>query len=299
MKKFSIKVNEELSLKGIEYLVEEEKAHLLVFTGMDEYSLRYEYFANELNKDNISVSILDHFGQGENVTEPSQLQIVPKGSWDLEIKALYLKINEMKKKGIPVYLMGHSMGSFSVQSFILKHPHFVDGVIIMGTNGPNNKIAAELGSFLSNFCAHGKRWDKQSSLLEYLALSPFKNAIKNRNTDLDWLSYNTDNIHKYIKDDYCGAPNTNGFYFEMMHGLASLYKKKNLMNLSKDERILIVSGIDDPVGANSKGPKALSDMYKKYGINDVNIILYDHMRHEILNEDEKEKVVDDIKKFIK
>ena len=70
------------------------------------------------------------------------------------------------------------------------------------------------------------------------------------------------------------------------------------MNVSNDEHILIVSGSEDPVGKNKKGVVNLFNMYQKLGVLDVDIILYDHARHEILNEDIKEKVVSDILAFI-
>jgi alpha-beta hydrolase superfamily lysophospholipase len=78
----------------------------------------------------------------------------------------------------------------------------------------------------------------------------------------------------------------------------TLYKKKNLANISKKEHILIVAGEEDPVGANGKGPRSLRDMYLKLGVKDVSLILYPHMRHEILNEVEREKVYQDILNFL-
>ena len=298
MNKFEVLIGDK-TLKGIEFNVNSPKANLLVFTGMDEHSSRYTPFALELNKSNINVSILDHFGQGENVADLSKLQRVPHNSWNLEIDALYKKINDLKYNGRPTYLMGHSMGSFSVQSYIERYPKSVSGVIIMGTNGDNNKFMINIGYLLAKICSRGKRWDKQAKLMEKATLGPFVKGVKKRETDLDWLSYNKDNVKNYMEDPLSGAPNTNGFYYEMMYGLSSLYKKKNLMNISKDENILIVAGEDDPVGSFSKGPISLSMLYKKLGVKNVNVIIYKNMRHEILNEKQNQQVVDDILEFIK
>lgn len=299
MNKFSVKLTNGYDIKGIEFKTNNPRANLLVFTGMDEHSLRYKDFALKLNNAGISVSILDHFGQGENVKETSELERVPHGSWDGELEGLKSKIDELKKENIPVYLMGHSMGSFSTQCFIQRYSKSVDGVIIMGTNGNNNKTMVKLGFLIAKICARGNKWDKQANLMEKLTLGPFTKAIKKRKTDIDWLSYNEENVKTYLNDSYCGAPNSNGFLYEMMYGLSSLYKKKNLKRLSKDEKILIVAGEDDPVGAFSKGPIALSKLYKKYGIKDVTTIIYKKMRHEILNETNNSQVIKDIVEFIK
>ena len=56
---------------------------------------------------------------------------------------------------------------------------------------------------------------------------------------------------------------------------------------------------EDPVGANGKGPTKRAQLYKKLGVKDVELKLYDHMRHEILNEDDKQTVYNDILNFIK
>ena len=299
MNKFSVILSNGSEIKGIEFKVSNPRAKLLIITGMDEHSSRYKDFAMKLNDNNISVSIMDHFGQGENISSFGELQRVNKGSWDLEIEGLKLKIDELKKDNIPVYLMGHSMGSFSTQCFIERYPKYVSGVIIMGSNGDNNKLMISLGRVLSKICSSGKRWDKQANLMEKATLGPFVKAVKKRKTDLDWLSYNETNVQNYLNDPYSGAPNTNGFLYEMMYGLSTLYKKKNLKNLSSEEKILIVSGEDDPVGAFSNGPISLSKLYKKYGIKDVKIIIYKRMRHEILNEKNNQQVIQDILEFIR
>lgn len=299
MNKFSVVLSNGKEIKGIEFKASNPRANLLIITGMDEHSSRYKDFALSLNDENISVSILDHFGQGENISDISEIEKVPHGSWDMEIEGLKLKIDELKKNNIPVFLMGHSMGSFSTQCFIQRYPKYVNGVIIMGSNGDNNKLMIKLGRVLSKICARGKRWDKQAKLMEKATLGPFVKAVKNRKTDLDWLSYNEENVKNYLNDPLSGAPNTNGFLYEMMYGLSTLYVKKNLLRLSPEEKILIVSGEDDPVGANSKGPISLSKLYKKYGVKDVKIIIYRKMRHEILNENNSEQVIKDILEFIR
>ena len=62
--------------------------------------------------------------------------------------------------------------------------------------------------------------------------------------------------------------------------------------------ILIVSGAEDPIGGYSKRVMKLDKMYKKLGLNDVNTIIYPNMRHEILNEINKEVVYNDILNFL-
>ena len=78
----------------------------------------------------------------------------------------------------------------------------------------------------------------------------------------------------------------------------TLYKKKNLANISKETPIAIMAGEEDPVGVNGKGPRDLAKLYTKLGVKDVTLKLYPKMRHEIHNEIGKEQVWSDLKDFL-
>ena len=62
--------------------------------------------------------------------------------------------------------------------------------------------------------------------------------------------------------------------------------------------ILFIAGEDDPVIiSKDKFKKAVAFM-KDLGYQNVNSILYPKLRHEILNEKEKQQVFDDVLEFI-
>jgi alpha-beta hydrolase superfamily lysophospholipase len=296
---FKVQVDENHVMKGNDYLVENPVANLLIITGMNEHSSRYEAFAYDLNREGISVSVLDHFGQGENAISVQRQEEWPVDGWKLLQKGLNLKVEELRKQGKPVYLMGHSMGSFATQNYLENFPGTVDKAIIMGTNGKNGKASFSMGKIMANLTATKKNWNKEAKLMEKASLGPYAKAVKNRKTDLDWLSYNEENVKKYIADPYCGHSNTHGFFVGMMYGLNELFKSKNLKRINLDTPVLIVAGAEDPVGANGKGPTSLYNVYKKLGVKDVTLKLYPKMRHEILNEVERDKPVADIIEFLK
>lgn len=300
MSVFTVKINDELELRGNDYSIENPIGILVAITGMNEHSERYEEFARYLNTRGLSVYMMDHFGQGTNVDHPDKQEIWPRGEgvFDLEVLALSKKVEEVKKYGVPVYLMGHSMGSFSTQRYLQNHSGTVSKAVIMGSNGRNNKLAIAAGAMLTSLLATDKNWDERAPMLENLILGPFIKSVKDRTSDNEWISYNKENVKKYDEDPFCGHYNTYGFFYGMMHGFNELYKKDNLAKVDKSTKILIVAGQDDPVGANGKGPKELEKMYKELGLKEVDLILYQNMRHEILNEVGKEKVMEDIADFL-
>lgn len=293
MSVFTVKINEKHSLKGNDYVIENPKALLLVFTGMQEYSSRYATFAKELNEKGYSVYVLDHFGQGENAEKIEHQQRWPKDAWKMELVALNNKVKELREKNLPVYIMGHSMGSFYMQSYLEHYPNTVDKMIIMSSNGPGQPYG--LAKFLSHVTTTKGNWDKPSKFINSLTVGGYK--VKGQKTKLDWLSYNEENVKKYMDDPYCGHPNTCGFYHEFLKGMATLYKKDNLNKISKDEHLLLLVGSEDPVGGKKGGTK-LYQMYKDLGVKDVTLKIYPEMRHEILNELKRDDVVNDIVEFL-
>lgn len=293
---FEVEINKMYSLKGNDYTIPNPKALLLVSTGMDEHSSRYQRFAVDMNKLGYSVYVLDYFGQGENAKSVEEQEIWPVDAWNLELRALKKKVDELRTLKKPVYMMGHSMGSFFMQSYLEHYPNTVDKIIIMGSNGPGMPTAMALA--LAKMTTRRSNREKPAKLLQNMSLGAYKKAIKNRKTDKDWLSYDEENVKRYIADPYCGHVNTRGFYLEFFTGMQSLYTSANKKAISVNEHILIVSGQDDPVGNCSKGVMKLYRMYQKLGIKDVRITLYPGMRHEILNEKERNVVISDLDRFL-
>ena len=77
-----------------------------------------------------------------------------------------------------------------------------------------------------------------------------------------------------------------------------LGKARRTRRLPLSSKILIISGEEDPVGRFGKGPRELLWMYKKLGVTNAKLKMFDHMRHEIHNENGKEEVWYLISKFL-
>lgn len=294
---FEVKINEQYSLKGRSFEVESPRAFVVGITGMQEYAGRYAPFAAALNEQGYSVFMFDHFGQGENAESVERQQIWPKYAWDMTIKALHRKVTECSFGGIPVYLFAHSMGSFVLQAYLEHYPETADKFVIMGTNGPARGTYA-LANLLAMLTTNPHNRDKKSKFIHKMAMGGYLKKVVNPKTPVDWLSYDEDNVKAYLADPYCGHPNTCGMYREFMRGLNELYSKSRLRRISERESILIVAGVDDPVGNYGKGPKALGAMYRRLGVRDVRVKLYPDMRHEILHESGNEHVVEDIINYL-
>ena len=286
-------------LFGFAWECEKPEGVVVIATGMEETSYRYDDFAKFLNKNGYNVYCVDHYGQGESVTEISQLGIVPRSFFSKCVRVLDDVAKKYAIKDKPLIIFGHSMGSFMVQDYIQRYNKRPTKAIIMGTNGPNAKVLFAMGYPLARLVAKLRGENRQAKFLANMAVGAYAKSVKNRKTDCDWLSYNEENVNRYLEDPKCGHPSSNGFYRELLKGNHRLYRKKFLAKINKNLPILVTSGKDDPVGAFGKGPTALVKLYHKLGIKNAELKIYENMRHEILNETDNQKVYNDILEFIK
>lgn len=297
MEAFNVKVGNWVQ-KGNCWKAEPATSNLVFMTGMQEHSERYDHLARYLNDFGISVYVLDAVGQGLNAPRPEDQQKWFKGAFDTNVSAAHQKVMELKEETkLPTFIMGHSMGSFMTQRYLELFPDSADKVVIWSSNGPR-RMKMACAYMLASILTNKRNWDKPSKFISNASFGPYARTVKNRKTDVDWLSYDEENVKDYIADPYCGAENTHGFWKEFLRGMNELYKKKNLKKVSKNEKILIVAGEEDPVGEMGKGPRRLKEMYEKLGVSNVTIFMFPHMRHEIHNETEKHLVYKVLSDFL-
>lgn len=287
--------HEQDSLNGLKWLEKGSKANIIIMEGMEEHCSRYDAFAKHLNEKGFDVYALDTFGQGLNVHENlDNIGMWPENGFIRQVNAVADLVKQLKKDK-PTYIFSHSMGSFMGQRFLEVYPGLVDKIVLCGSGSKNPVLG--MGHFLARITTSKKNKDNKSKLMNKMMFGSFNKKIKNPRTGYDWLSYNEENVDKYIKDPLCGFGPRKGFCLEFIKGMLPIHKAKSLKQLNPDTKIFIISGEEDPVTNYGKSVAILEKMYHKYGVKSVQTKVYTHMRHEILNELEKEKVFEDISKF--
>ena len=270
------------------------KAVILLAHGMAEHSLRYDRFGKYLNENQISLYCHDQRGHGETGTK--ELGHLRKGiDWNLMINDLFTIKKKLidKETECPVFLMGHSMGSFLVRRTVQLRPNMFDGLILSGTGdgqGISGKAAvklAEAGCVLSG-------QERRAVQLQNIIFGGFNKSIEKPRTKFDWLSRDIDEVKKYMDDPLCGFICTNGFYYEMLEGTQLANDEKNIALMKKDMPVYIFSGDQDPVGGLGKGVRHVYEMFKEAGMQDVTLQLYPGGRHEMLNEINREDVMEEL-----
>ena len=285
------------SIHAVEWLPEGEPIGVYqIAHGVAEYALRYEPFAEYLNSKGFVVVANDHIGHGLSVAEgAAPLYFGEKDGWTHVVDDMFELRKQTGKKypGIPYILMGHSMGSFLARTYLIRYPGSVTAAIIMGTGQQPGYMVAG-GRLAAKVIGKKSGYDKFNETVDGLAFGAYNKPFEPKRTNYDWLSANEENVDKYIADPLCGGGATTGLFLEMLGGIGFIGKPSNLAKMDKNTPILFISGEMDPVGDLGKGVKKTYESFQKAGVKDVTLKLYPGLRHEILNEKEKDQVYADI-----
>ena len=289
MEKIDIVASDGLTLKAFYSKATSPKAVVVIVHGMAEHKERYIPLIEKLTENNYSVVIADLRGHGESINDEYQLGRI--GSVDMMIEDIDLVVEYAKKHNpsTPIYMLGHSMGSLLTRMYIRKHSDKLTKLIISGT--VSYKTGCIIAVALAKMKSRGKGKYKYSNLL-------FKFSNNNSsNPDLSWLSYNKENVENYTNDPLCGFRFTNYsnyVLFKMTHNLHK-HNRKNIVN--SNLKIMSISGADDRTTSGTKGVRDSVKHLLLDGFDKLSYKEYPNMKHEILMEDEKDKVIADIIKF--
>ncbi len=292
------------TLHGMEWVPEGRDivGVLQIAHGVAEHIARYDHFARFLNEQGVAVVGNDHLGHGKSIAPgATPIYFGDGNTWDTVVDDLYTLHLRIKDKfpGVPLFLMGHSMGSFLARTYLIRYPGTVRAAIIMGTGWqPEAMITG--GLLVAKTVASRSGETSTSDFVNNLAFGAYNKAFAPNRTAVDWLSVDADNVDRYVADPLSGQPATVGLFREMLTGIRFNQRADNLRKMDKDMPILIISGEKDPVGDMMKGVVRTRDAFRGAGMKDVTLISYAGLRHEILNEKAQQQTVyDDIWGWLK
>ncbi|MBR3158718.1 MAG: alpha/beta fold hydrolase [Atopobiaceae bacterium] len=287
-------------LRGIIWWPSEGTEHrgvIQLVHGMAEHIMRYDDFARFLADHGFVVCGHDHVGHGESVSSPTEWGCLPlRGGRDVlvgDVGRMRTFIRERVDSSLPHFLFGHSMGSFVVRAYISEHGEGLAGAIICGT-GHIAPAMSTGGTALARIISRARGESYVSKMLGDLSVGAYAKAIKDARTPLDWLSYNEANVDAYIADEACGFPFSAGGNATLTALTGEVCSPKCCQRVPHELPLLYIAGDGDPVGDMGKGVRTAAQMARDAGSVDVVCTIYEHMRHEILNEVDHQRVYDDV-----
>jgi alpha-beta hydrolase superfamily lysophospholipase len=246
------------------------RAVVQVAHGMGEHIGRYADTVDVLVAAGLTVYANDHRGHG--LSAHSQLGEFGRGGFELLVQDMF-RLSEIAREDnpdLPLLILGHDMGSFAAQRYIIDHSHEIDGLILSGS-GTLEGLA-------------------RVTLPETAGSNLLNAAFEPARTPFDWLCRDQAIVDAFMADPLC---------FEKLHpdslvsflGTAPrLSDPFALRKIRDDLPIYLFSGSEDPVGQQLRGLHILIGRYRDAGLRDIAFDFYPGGRHEMLNEINRRQV---------
>lgn len=269
------------------------KAAVQIAHGLAEHCARYARLAEALCGAGYAVYANDHRGHGLTAKTAADLGFSgASGGWSACIADLR-QLNAIiasEHPGTPLFLMGHSLGSFMAQQFIGHYGWTLAGAVLSATSGKPPAIAA-LGAMITRLERRRLGPRGRSALLNAMLFGQFNKPFAPARTAFDWLSRDTAEVCKYVADPLCGFIPAVQLFIDMLDGVKQASSVSCQAGIPKSLPIYIFNGSADPVAANVG---QLLAAYGAVGLRNVTHKVYPGARHECLNETNRDEVTRDL-----
>jgi len=277
----------------------EVKAVLIAVHGMSEHMLRYCEMAEYLTAKQIVFAGVDLLGHGKSAPDEKSLgYFCERDAATVAVRDVHRlkKTVQDKYPGVPVFLFGHSMGSYIARNYIERYGTGINGVIIQG-GGENSALKLAFGKGFLNVVGLFKGEYFRSRICTAMTLGSYITSVKGDSPNA-WIAKRKEVVKKYDEDPLSGFIFTVNGYKTLLEFCTRSRDKKLLGSIPKSLPMLIVSGEEDPVGEYGKGVDRVCRLYKELGMNDVEMKLIPNARHEIHNEEMRFEIFDMYVDFI-
>ena len=266
-------------------------ALLMIAHGMAEHAGRYAQLAAKLNAAGYGVYALDQRGHGRSAERGVLGHYADTDGWNKVVGDLDTLNRHIRQQHphTPLFLLGHSMGSYIGMAYLIRHSRDVQGAILSGSNYQPLALY-KAASLICRF----ERWrlgpTGRSRLIDQLSFGSFNKAFKPNRTDFDWLSRDPAEVDRYVTDPLCGFVCTTQLWCDLMQGFQQITPLRNLAHINADLPLLVIGGGNDPV-SQGKRLNDLANALRRAGNRQVEVKIYPQARHELLNESNRDEVI--------
>lgn len=247
----------------------EPRAVVVIAHGAGEHSGRYSHVAKRFTSDGFAVHALDHRGHGRSEGRRAYVDRVANAVEDLDQLVVAARGHH---PGVPLFLLGHSMGGLLALAYTLRHEERLDGLLLSAP-------LAALEAASPVLRAAGR------------VLSAVVPTLGIFDVDPGRVSRDPEVVRAYVEDQLVHhrklPARSIGEFAAAVDRFPSQVPQLSLP-------LLVMHGTGDRIV-----PLAASLMVNDgAGSEDKQLELYDGLYHEILNEPEQDQVMDDIVAWI-
>ena len=263
--------------------------------GLAEHAARYAGFADFLAIHGFYTYAHDHRGHGFTTAPDAPLGRFAEADGAAKVVADVATVHDLiasEHSGLPVIVLGHSMGGLIALNFVLRHSARVHAAAIWNANftaGLSGRAALAILAW-EKFRLGS---DVPSRLLPKLAFRAWGNSIPGRRTPFDWLSRDPAEVEKYITDPLCGWDASVSLWRDLFGLIFAGADDANFANVRRNLPVNLVGGEKDPATDGGKAVEHLAGRMRRMGFSNLVSTIYPDTRHESLNEVNRNIIMED------
>ena len=248
---------------------EDVKAVLLIVHGLGEHSGRYKNVVEHFVPLGYAVYGFDHIGHGKSEGDREYVEIFEDFTDNLMV---YYNMVKVWQKGIPIFLLGHSMGGLIVPYYLISHQEKFKGAVI---SAPFVKIGDNIS---------------QMTIIMGKILSNILPRAGVQALDPAGVSSDPQVVADYVNDPLVFHGKTPArLAAELLRAIQHVNQNFNKITLP----FIVLQGGSDAL-IDLEGAQNLYDQASSI---DKTIKIYEGLHHEVFNEPEREIVLKDCRKL--
>jgi len=254
----------------------EPRGIIQISHGLGEHIGRYGELAKVLVEDEFVVYGNDHRGHGLTAKPSDSFGDFGPGGFDQLVEDM-VSLRVIAKKdhpGKPYILLGHSLGSFAAQQFVLDHSHSIDGLALSGSGTLDGLVR------LAQSLPPGQD-----------PMGLMNASFEPARTPFDWLSRDAAEVDAFINDPLCFPSLKPESMQSFLDAFPRLANPLEIRKVQGELPVYIFSGSEDPVGQKLEGVRVLIDRYRSAGFTSITHDFYSGGRHEMLHEINRRDVI--------
>ncbi len=289
---------DQVPIHGMCMIPEQPVAVIQFVHGMNEHKERFYPFMEEMTSRGYITLIHDNRGHGESVKAADDVGYCYASMEKGFVEDIYYATCQIRKAypDLPLVLYGHSMGSLAVRAYLRTHDDAIDGLVVGGC--PSYNEGVPFGMLLTRCMALRKGDRYRSAFMQGLVVNSFERRFCRERRKSAWLAVDEEVAIRFNQDELCQFTYTMNGILTLLHLEWIVYKTDMYLVQNPELPILFLSGEDDPCYINKRKWKQAVERLSYLGYEDIHAILFEHMRHEIHNEEEREKVFEELDRFV-
>lgn len=246
------------------------RAAVLLIHGLGEHSSRYTHVADHLTQRGFAVQSLDHYGHGKSDGLPGYVE---RFSVYLDGVAASLQKVRDEHAGMPLFLVGHSMGGLIAAAFLLQQQDAFRACVLSGPAFKSDQAPPAIVIALIRLIS---------------VLAPTAPLIQ---LDASGVSRDQAVVDAYLRDPLVHHGKLSA---RLLAEMSAAMKNTLAHAANIDIPVILMHGEDDQLTS----PAGSAEMYESIGSADKTLKTYPGLFHEIFNEPEQEAVLTDMSTWL-